>query len=217
MQGGGCRGPGRLPLIFAGRRRVEVLPSREAFSRAGVPACILLPERLLGDPVRDFSPGSPLFLEGTPPPPASLPPSQPRHLSPPRPGPRPCLPGTSLYSATSQVALGCLSRMCPGAAKKPSRSPSPPGASPSRAPSAAKPQLSGPRSLALPGTLLWVPDFLPCSSHSPVGGGGGGQPPGPALARPTLPGFTLSPPCPNPPSSHVWAVRHPTLSDLFVF
>lgn len=162
---------------------MEVLPSGEAFSRAGVPACILLPERLLGDPVRDFSPGSPLFLEGTPPPPASLPPSQPRHLSPPRPGPRPCLPGTSLYSATSQVALGCLSRMCPGAAKKPSRSPSPPGASPSRAPSAAKPQLSGPRSLALPGTLLWVPDFLPCSSHSPVGGGEVGSP----LAQP-LPG-----------------------------
>lgn len=200
MQGGGCRGPGRLPLIFAGRRRVEVLPSREAFSRAGVPACILLPERLLGDPVRDFSPGSPLFLEGTPPPPASLPPSQPRHLSPPRPGPRPCLPGTSLYSATSQVALGCLSRMCPGAAKKPSRSPSPPGSSPSRAPSAAKPQLSGPRSLAQPGTLLWVPDLLPCSSHSPVGRGEVGSPLAQPLPGPPSRGSRSAPPVPIRPA-----------------
>ena len=131
---------------------------------------------------------------GPPPPPASLPPSQPQHLSLPCPGPRPCLLGTSLYSATSQVALGCLSRMCPGAAKKPSRSPSPPGSSPSRAPSAAKPQLSGPRSLALPGTLLWVPDFLPCSSHSPVGRGEVGSPLAQPLPGPPSRGSRSAPP-----------------------
>lgn len=179
---------------------MEVLPSGEAFSRAGVPACILLPERLLGDPVRDFSPGSPLFLEGTPSPtrlsaafPALTPiPTPPRSSS---------LPSWH-FSVLSNLP-SCLRmplKNVPGGCQEAIPQPIPPGASPSRAPSAAKPQLSGPRSLAQPGTLLWVPDLLPCSSHSPVGRGEVGSPLAQPLPGPPSRGSRSAPPVPIRPA-----------------
>ena len=177
-------GPALRGGLLQGRGACLHPPAREA---AGGPCSGLLPWEPFvpgGDP-------SPTRLSAAFPAPTPIP-------TPPRSSSLPSWHFSVLSNLPSCLRMPL--KNVPGGCQEAIPQPIPPGASPSRAPSAAKPQLSGPRSLAQPGTLLWVPDLLPCSSHSPVGGGEVGSPLAQPLPGPPSRGSRSAPPVPIRPA-----------------